>query len=197
MSTIIPSERIPQAPALRGRVGHVSVPRPEDFEEWPSHLDEQSRSPWVHHVRYTKELDRLAEPLQAISHIESRLKAFDKKLQSAIDIGLENRKLLEQLHEEGSPGLGAIHSLDQGHVQLAHPLLYSYQAVDDQVVVGIEEFGVYGVGSTEGEAVVELQEELWNLVKELERTPPEKLGAHLTKTLRTLMGRIRQDAMDA
>ncbi len=120
---------------------------------------------------------------------------LEKDVQTAVDIGLENRKLLERLSEGTGTGLGAIHSLDEGRVQLSHPLVYSYQVLDDEVLVSIEELGIYGVGSTEYEAVREVQEEIWNLLQDLERTPPEKLGAQLTKSLRTLRARIH--AVDA
>ena len=130
------------------------------------------------------------ESAQSIEHIESRLEELQKKLQASIDIGLENRKLLEQLLEEESRiGLGAIHSLDQGKLQLSQPLIYSYQVLGDEVVAGIEELRVYGVGATEFEAVKELQEELWSLMQDLEQTPPDELGVHLQNTLATLMGR--------
>ena len=149
------------------------------------------------HVSHAKERGKSPERLRVISDLESRLEEFERKLQSAIDIGLDNRKLLEQMLEGGNPGVGAIHSLDQGRVQLVHPLLYSYQVLDDEVVVGIEEFGIYGVGATEAEAVSELQEELWDLVEDLEQTPPEKLGPRLIGTLRALRGRIQHNAVDA
>ena len=213
MTTSKGSERTPKAEFSRlldiiGAQSHSAfegvegVVRPEDLEELShifeeSHIEKLLPGPWDHHA-WDRMPRSLSEPSQVIRHIESRLDEFEKKLRSAIDIGLENRKLLEQLHEGGSRiGLGAIHSLSHGQVQLAHPLLYSYQVVDDQVMVGIEEFGIYGVGSTEVEAVGELQEELWSLVQDLERTPPEKLGPHLTKTLRALKARIPQNAMDA
>ncbi len=146
----------------------------------------------------SKKLGNVSEPTQTVSHIESRLEELEKKVQSAIDIGLENRKLLGQLLEEESRiGLGAIHSLDQGRVQLSHPLIYNYQVLGDEVVAGIEELRVYGVGATEFEAVRELQEELRSLVQDLDQTLPEKLGAHLLNTLETLKGRMKQSAVDA
>ncbi len=146
----------------------------------------------------TRKPVEVPESAQTAEGAEPSLKKLEEKVQTAIDIGLENRKLLEQLCEEESRiGLGAVHSLDEGRVQLTHPLIYNYQALDDEVVAGIEEMGVYGVGATESEAVRELQEELWNLVQELERTPPEELGAHLKKTLKTLTARMQRDAVDA
>ena len=130
--------------------------------------------------------------------VELRLEKLGEKIQMAIDIGLENRKLLEQLLEEESRiGLGAIHSLDQGRVQLIHPLIYNYQVLEDEVVAGIEELRVYGVGATESEAVRELQEELWSLIQDLEQTQSEKLGTHLQNTLETLKWRMRRSAVDA
>lgn len=70
------------------------------------------------------------------------------------------------------------------------PLVYGYQVVDDEVVASIEEFGVYGVGLTEGEAVEEVQDELWSLFQDLDRLPQEELGGQLAKTLRVLRGRL-------
>ncbi len=102
------------------------------------------------------------------------------------------RKFLEAMREgEGRVGLGAIHSLDQGRVQLALPLVYGYQVMDDEVLAGIEEFGIYGVGATEREAVEELQEELWSLFEDLNRFPQQELGPELIRTLRTLRARIQ------
>ena len=121
-----------------------------------------------------------------------------ENVKTATDIGLENRKLLERLLEEGPRvGLGAIHSLDRGRVQLMPPLVYGYQVVDDEVVVSIEELGVYGTGLTEGEAVEEVQDELWSLFQDLDRLPPEELGAQLAKTLRVLKARIQPNGLDA
>ena len=163
---------------------------PEYPEEWSDH-DTRTLMPWDRsHVQVTRAKNS-SESTQTIEHVESRLDNLERNVQATVDIGLENRKLLEQIHDEGNrAGLGAIHSLDQGRVQLSHPLVYSYQVLDDEVVVGVEEFGIYGVGATEYDAVGEVQEELWSLIQDLERTPPEKLGTHLTKTLRTLRARI-------
>lgn len=148
---------------------------------------------WWHAPRSpVRKSEEVPESAQTTEDAGPRLKKLEEKVQTAIDIGLENRKLLEQLllEDESRIGLGAIHSLDQGRVQLSHPLIYNYQVLDDEVVAGIEEMGVYGVGATESEAVRELQEELWNLVQELERTLPEELSAHLKKTLKTLTARM-------
>ena len=179
-----------------GLEGMGSSIQPEDFG---GSLDLGGRllSPWDLHGRESVR-GGFSEPAQAIKQIESKLEQFEQVLQSAIDIGLENRTLLEQLCEEGSKaGLGAIHSLGGGEVQLKYPLIYSYQEIDDQVVVGIEEFGVYGLGSTEDQAVKDVQEELWHLFQDLEQTPSEKLGPHLTTTLRAIQARIDRDAVDA
>ena len=122
-------------------------------------------------------------------------------MKAAVDIGLENRTLLRQLRETVEEahqnGLGAIHSLDGGRVQLHSPLVYSMQVLDGEVVVGIDELSAYGVGASEREAVAELQEELWTLFQELDRIPPEEVGPPLTDTLRTLRARIRPNAVDA
>ena len=166
-------------------------------QDWPYH-DPGPPEPWLRHHALGRALRRSSEPSQSVANIESRLDEFVKSLKAAIDIGLENRKLLEQLHErESRVGLGAIHSLDHGQAQLSYPLIYSYQMVEDEVVVGIEEFGVYGVGATEGEAVEEVQDELWSLFQELNRVPPEELGAQLIRTLRALRARIQHHAVDA
>ena len=124
---------------------------------------------------------------------------FEERITRAIDIGLDNRKLIEQLHEvvEGRIGFAAIHSLDEGQVQLSSPIFVSYEAVDDEVVASVDEFGVYGVGLTEREALGEVQEELWELFQDLDQAAPEELGADLAKTLNALRARIQRDAMDA
>ena len=137
-----------------------------------------------------------------IDQMKSRLDKIESTAQAAVDIGLENRNLLnnllEELHEgESRTGLGAIHSLDQGRVQLSPPLIYGYQVVANEVIVGIEELGAYGVGATEYQAVEEVQEELWSLFQDIEQMEPEKLGAHLTKTLMILKARIQRNVMDA
>ena len=155
----------------------------------------QLPSPWQHRSGIT--YVRLPKQTHVTKSEESRLGGIEGKIQAAIDIGLENRKLLERLLEEitlgSGVGLGVIHSLDHGRVQLNPPLFYSYQIVDDEVVVSIEELGIHGVGATEEEAVREAQEELWDLVQDLERIPVEKLGAHLTMTFRTLRARIQRN----
>ena len=130
--------------------------------------------------------------------VESTLDSIEEKVQAAIDVGLENRQLLKQLTEgEETGGLGAIHSLDEGRVQLTHPLIYRYEVLDDEVLVGITELGVYGVGATEGEAVAEMRDELWSLAQDLERMPIETLGPHLRSAVRTLRARIQRNAVDA
>ncbi len=129
---------------------------------------------------------------------ESRLASLERNVEIAIDIGLENRKLLERLLEDGaSKGIGAIHSLDEGKVHINPPLIYNVQELEDEIVTGIEELGIYGVGATEFEAVGELQEELWSLVQDLEQTPSDEIGTHLKKTMRILRMRMQQNAMDA
>ena len=123
--------------------------------------------------------------------IATRFESLEEKLEAALDTALENRKLLEQLLErESRVGLGAIHSLDDGRVQLSHPLVYGYQVIDDEVVVSIEEIGIYAVGATEWEAVREARAELWTLFQDLESALPEKLGSQLASTLRILKARI-------
>ena len=94
-------------------------------------------------------------------------------------------------------GLAAIHSLDEGQVQLSSPIFVGYEVVDDEVVASIDEFGVYGVGSTEREAFCEVQEELWVLFQDLDQAASAELGADLTKTLKALRARIQRDAVDA
>ena len=169
----------------------------EIIEEYPG-TGRSVSSPWSTRHVPRRIRRRPPESSHAIGHIESRLDEFENNIRAAVDIGLENRNLLEQLHQGGNRiGFGAIHSLDQGRAQLAYPILYGYQLVEDEVVAGITELGVWGVGSTEAEAVSELQEELWALLQDLEETPPEKLGSHLTATLRTLQARILRDAVDA
>ena len=198
----IPEPRLPgiwhqPVPSIHyGLEGAGSSIQPEDLE---GSLDLGGRllNPWDLHGRESVR-SGFSEPAQAIKQIDSKLEQFEKVLQSAIDIGLENRTLLEQLCEGGTKaGLGAIHSLGGGEVQLKYPLIYSYQEIDDQVVVGIEEFGIYGLGSTEDQAVKDVQEELWHLVQDLERTPREQLGPHLKATLRAIQARIHRDAVDA
>ena len=94
-------------------------------------------------------------------------------------------------------GMGAIHSLNQGKAMLSPPLFYSCQNIDDEVVVGIEELRIYGVGATESEALQEMKDDLWLLFQDLEQTPVEELGPHLVMTQRVLQSRVKQDAMDA
>ena len=81
-------------------------------------------------------------------YLDDRLTELEAKIQSAIDIGLENRTLLEQLREQVKQGqqngLGAIHSLDDGRVQLEFPLFYSLQVLGEEVLVGIDELSAYG-----------------------------------------------------
>ena len=172
--------------------GRVAQPDPFEIAEsmWHGGIEwiHEQPSSWGHLFppRVTKVH---SDSPQELKHFEARLDELQESVQAAVNISLENRKLLEELRErENRIGLGAIHSLDR-QVQLTHPLLYSSQMVDDEVVVSIEELGVYGVGSTEEEAVREVQEELWSLFQDLDRTPSEKLGPHLVKTLRVLRAR--------
>lgn len=186
----------PVPSALYGHEVVGSFAPPEDFEDILA-LHERFLGPWGHHgVGSVRKI--IPEPRQVIEQIESKLEQFETVLQSAVDIGLENRTLLEQLSEGGNnSGLGAIHSLGEGEIQLKYPLIYSYQEIDDQVVVGIEEFGVYGLGSTEDQAVKDVQEELWHLVQDLERTSCDQLGPNLKATLKAIQARIHRDAVDA
>ena len=155
-------------------------------------------NPWYHHSVPTRSPRSSTETPEVIERIESKLDDVRKNAHIAIDVGLENRKILERLDDHrDNIGIGAIHSLDDGNVQLSLPLIYSYQMLEDEVIVGIEEFGIYGVGSTEYDAVGELQDEIWNLVQELSRMPPEKLGKDLSRTLKTLSARIQSNAVDA
>ena len=188
---------------MLGEIAHASLRDLEDWGDPAQHSDSEEwlvieSTPWG---RTRLRRGVLQEPTQTTSDIASRLDKFEEKVQIAIDIGLENRKLLEQLSEENDlgsrVGLGVVHSLNRGRIQLNPPIFYSYQVVDDEVVVSIEELGVYGVGATEEEAVREVQEELWSMAESLERVPSEKLGTLLTATLRTLRSRIQHNAMDA
>jgi predicted RNase H-like HicB family nuclease len=186
-----------------GEIAHTYIRDLEDWGDPAQHSDSEEwvlieSTPWgrTHVTRGV-----LQEPTRTTDDIESRLDKLEEKVQIAIDIGLENRKLLEQLSEENDigsrVGLGVIHSLNHGRTQLNPPIFYSYQVVDDEVVVSIEELAVYGVGATEEEAVREVQEALWSMVEGLERIPPESLGTLLKATLRTLRSRIQHNAMDA
>ncbi len=156
-------------------------------------------SPWHHgYSVFGNEPAYTPSGTQEIGLLTAKLESLEQRLDSAVKIGLENRKLLEQLLErETRVGLGAIHSLDDGRVQLSHPLVYGYEIVDDEVVVSIEDIGIYGVGATEWEAVQEAQAELWSLFQDLERTPTDNLGTQLISALRTLKARIRANAVDA
>ncbi len=81
-------------------------------------------------------------------------------------------------------------------MRLVQPVMYSSQDFGDEVLVGIEEVGVYGVGVTEREAVLELQEELWALHQDLENIPEQELGPELRSEKRILRGWI-SNALDA
>ena len=163
----------------------------EELEELASSTQSQHDWPLFHSP--THALETLPSSRQAIKHFEKRLGEFEEKLQAAVDIGLENRKILERMlqDDEDRIGIGAIHSLDQGRVQLNPPLFYRYQVIDDEVVVSIEDLEVYGVGFTEGGAVREVEEELWSIFQELEQTPPEEIGTSLARILRTIRTRIQ------
>lgn len=113
-----------------------------------------------------------------------------KKLDTLIDINLDIRKLLAEVLEIAQRRTGAIHTLNEGKVRLVQPVRYSFQDFGDEVLVGIEEVGVYGVGTTEHEAVLELQEELWALYQELESIPEQELGPELKSEKRILRGWI-------
>lgn len=164
----------------------------EYLGEWPNY-DIQWEYYWHLPRVPTRTPENLPESRQSIKPFETRLGEFEEKLQAAVDIGLENRKALERLlqDDESRTGLGTIHSVDQGRVQLHPPLFYRYQVIDDDVVVSIEDLGVYGVGSTEGEAVREVEEELWSIFQDLEQTPPEEIGVSLARILRTMKERIQ------
>ena len=135
------------------------------------------------------------------SSMESRLAELETKVSRSIDIGLENRTLLEnltkQMEQAAQNGVGAIHSLDNGRVQLAPPLFYNLQVFDDEVLAGIDQLSAYGVGASEPDAVAELQKELWELFEELDQLPQDELGVQLVQTLRVLKSRIKHNALDA
>ena len=156
-------------------------------------------SPWHHgYGVFGTEPAYTPSGTQEIGLLAAKFESLEQRLESVVNIGLENRKLLEQLlARETRVGLGAIHSLDDGRVQLSHPLVYGYEIIDDEVVVSIEEIGIYSVGATEWEAVQEAQADVWTLFQDLERTPPDKLGKQLMSTLRTLKARTKTHAMDA
>lgn len=100
--------------------------------------------------------------------------------------------------EEGVfTGLGAIHSLDEGRVQLAYPIIYQARKFDDDSwIVGIEEFALYGAGDSEQEAVMDLQSDIWNLLS-LSETEGKPLGYRLAATERALQGRLAQSVREA
>ena len=147
----------------------------------------------------------LPESPQEAVPVDSRLRRIEGDLRHAVDIGLENRKILVETSarlddlasSESRVGLGAIHALNSGRVQLNPPIVYGFQVIGDEVVVGVEELGIYGVGATEREALEEAQEELWELFQDLIQVPSEELGEHLAATLRTLSARIRHNDLDA
>ena len=85
-------------------------------------------------------------------------------------------------------GLGAIHSLLEGEVILAPPLFYGREEEGGDVVVGIAEFGVYGTGPTETDAVFELKEVLEHLYRDL----MEATEHELTRPLRSAKARLQQ-----
>lgn len=157
-------------------------------------VDIQSQIFWYGHRVPTPATENPAESTQTTSeYFEKRMSEFERKIQVAVDIGLENRKILERLlqDDEDRIGIGAIHSLDQGRVQLNSPLFYRYQVIDDEVVVSIEDLEVYGVGLTERDAVREVEEELWSIFQDLDQTPPEEIGTSLARILRTIRARIQ------
>ena len=147
----------------------------------------------------TRSTPSTLEPTQALRDIERRLSECEEGIDTAIDIGLRNLKQLEELRGaiDNQTGLCAIHSLNDGQIQLSSPIFASFERIDDEVVASIEEFGVYGVGSTEGEALREIQEELWNLFESLSEVSAERLGTDLANTLRALKARIQLNAGDA
>ena len=139
-------------------------------------------------------------PDQSQEQLKSRGRAgqaeLEKKLATLVDISLDIRKLLAEVLEFPQKGVGAIHTLNEGKVRLVQPVMYSSQDFGDEVLVGIEEVGVYGVGVTEREAVLELQQELWALHQDLERIPEQELGPELRSEKRILRGWIG-NALDA
>ena len=165
-----------------------------DDEYFGELVDIQSPHYWSRPRALTRAPENPTESTQTTpEYFEKRIGEFERKIQAAVDIGLENRKILGRLlqDDESRIGIGAIHSLDQGRVQLNSPLFYRYQVIDDEVVVSIEDLGIYGVGLTEGEAVGEVEEELWSIFQELEQTPPEEIGTSLARILRTIQARIQ------
>ena len=139
-------------------------------------------------------------PDQSQEQLKSRGRAgqaeLEKKLATLVDISLDIRKLLAEVLEVPQRGVGAIHTLNEGKVRLVQPVMYSSQDFGDEVLVGIEEVGVYGVGVTEREAVLELQQELWALHQDLEKIPEQELGSELRSEKRILRGWIG-NALDA
>lgn len=175
----------------------------ENMSTSPKHLEDeyheelvdiQSRIFWYGHRVSPPATENPTESTHTTSeYFEKRMSEFERKIQVAVDVGLENRKILERLlqDDEDRIGIGAIHSLDQGRVQLNSPLFYRYQVIDDEVVVSIEDLEVYGVGLTEKEAVREVEEELWSILQDLDQTPPEEIGTSLARILRTIRARIQ------
>ncbi len=154
-----------------------------------------SMSPWDD-PDWRSKLGQPNEPSRSRGRTETQLADLASKLAEVESKVEEVQRLLTEVLETPKRGLGAIHTLNEGRVRLVQPVMYSTQEFEDEVLVGVEEVGVYGVGVTEHEAVLELQEELWALHQELSQTPDSDLGPELQSEKRILQGWI-SNALDA
>lgn len=130
-----------------------------------------------------------ATPAKGIADDIGALRQEVQALQAKTD------ELLEAL-KDVRVGIGAIHSLNEGAVQLRHPLFYGYQEFEDEVLASIGDLGISGVGVNEREAVQELQRRLWAVYEDTHNLPAGEVGGVIVNILRAIQWRI-DDVVDA
>ncbi len=147
---------------------------------------------WTGRLGVDRGLESISITRRATPESQTSPTDLNKKIEKLSDLCLDLYNIVKDVRI----GVGAIHSLNDGEVQLKYPLFYGYQEFDDDVLVSMGDLGVSGVGVTENEAVRELQQRLWMIYENAKHLPPGKVGGTTVNVLRAIRWRI-EDAVDA
>ena len=160
----------------------------------------------TYHVRYLHDPQRESllskaetESQATIQSIKDDIAELKTKVDRALGAAQECLRRIDTLGEQvgGRIGLGAIHSLNEGKVNLSRPIFVGYESSDGEVMASVDELKAYGVGRTRAAALKEVQDELWYLYQDLISTPYEEIGDGLRRVLTTLESKIDSNVLDA
>ena len=142
---------------------------------------------------------RHAPPTPSVRKLEEQVDALAgdvAAVQAMLRDVLRELEDLRSLNEDVRVGIGAIHSLNDGAVQLRYPLIYGYQEFEDDVLVSLGDLGITGAGITESEAVLEVQQQLWMIYQSTRDHPPEQMGSAIVRVLQAIHQRRVDNAVD-